>query len=74
MNYQNIETFRGLIKPSDINDFSFLSKILLILLTIFITVGVWRSAENYKGNIIWIVLTLIFLSYRIFGLRIIFFN
>ena len=56
------------------NDFSIFSKILLILWTIFITVGVWRSAENYKGNIIWIVLTLIFLSYRIFSLRIIFFN
>ena len=26
MNYQNIETFRGLIKPSDINDFNFLKK------------------------------------------------
>ena len=26
MNYDNIETFRGLIKPSDINDFSFLKK------------------------------------------------
>ena len=56
------------------NDFSFFSKILLILWTIFITVGVWRSAENYKGNMIWIALTLIFLSYRIFSLRIIFFN
>ena len=52
------------------NDFSFFSKILLILWTIFITVGVWRSAENYKGNMIWIVLTLIFLSYRIFYSRI----
>ena len=34
------------------NDFSFFSKILLILWTIFITVGVWRSAENYNGNFI----------------------
>ena len=29
---------------------------------------------NYKGNVMWIVLTLIFLSYRIYSLRIIFFN
>tara|TARA_Y100000588_G_scaffold249907_1_gene264432 strand:+ start:153 stop:482 length:330 start_codon:yes stop_codon:yes gene_type:complete len=56
------------------NDFSFFSKILLILWTIFITVGVWRSAENYKGNMIWVVLALMLLSYRIFSLRIIFFN
>ena len=73
------------------NDFSFFSKILLILWTIFITVGVWRSAENYSGNFIfnfinkrldtninggfvWILLTLILLSLRIFSLRMIFFS
>ena len=54
------------------NNFNFLIKIILICWTLFITVGIWRAAENYKGNIIWIVLTLIFLSYRIFTLRIIF--
>ena len=31
---------------------------------VFITVGIWRSAENYKGSIIWIVATFLFLSYR----------
>ena len=54
------------------NNFNFLIKIILICWTLFITVGIWRAAENYKGNILWIVLTLIFLSYRIFTLRIIF--
>ena len=51
--------------------FSLISKIVLFLWTVFITVGVWRSAEAYKGKFIWIVLTLILLSYRIFTLRII---
>ena len=52
------------------NDFSLISKITLFFWTIFITVGIWRSAEAYKGKFIWIVLTLILLSYRIFTLRI----
>ena len=53
------------------NDFSLISKITLFFWTIFITVGIWRSAEAYKGKFIWIVLTLILLSYRIFTLRVI---
>ena len=53
------------------NDFSLISKITLFFWTIFITVGIWRSAEIYKGKFIWIVLALILLSYRIFTLRII---
>ncbi len=55
-------------------NFSFLNKVLIIIWTTFITVGIWRAAENYKGNFIWIFLTLLFLSYRIFTMRMIFFN
>ena len=55
------------------DNFHFFNKITLMIWTTFITVGIWRSAENYKGNFIWIILTLIFLSYRIFTLRLIFF-
>ena len=46
------------------NSFNIISKLIFILWTIYITFGIWRSAENYKGNFIWIVLTLIVLSYR----------
>ena len=55
------------------NNFSLISKFILFFWTIFITVGIWRSAEAYKGKFIWIVLTLILLSYRIFTLRILFY-
>jgi len=55
------------------DSFYFFNKVILMIWTIFITVGIWRSAEKYKGSFIWIVLTLIFLSYRIFTLRLIFF-
>ena len=58
----------------DFSNFSLLSKLILIIWTIFITIGIWRSAENYKGNIIWIIGTFLFLSYRIFTLRMIFFG
>ena len=75
----------------DFSNFSFLSKLSLIIWTIFITVGIWRSAENYNGNFFfnfinrvfgtkinggffWIIATLIFLSYRVFSLRLIFFG
>ena len=58
----------------DFSNFSFLSKIILIIWTIFMTVGIWRSAENYKGSIVWIMATFLFLSYRVFSLRLIFFG
>lgn len=58
----------------DFSNFSVISKLLIIIWTSFITVGIWRSAENYRGPIIWIVATFLFLSYRIFTLRLIFFG
>ena len=63
---------RNFLPFLNFNNFHFLNKSILIVWTIFITVGIWRSAEKYKGNLIWIILTLIFLSYRVFTLRIIF--
>ena len=54
-------------------NFSLISKFTLFFWTIFITVGIWRSAEAYKGKYIWVVLSLILLSYRIFTLRILFY-
>ena len=50
-----------------------LSKVIIFSWTIFISIGIWRSAENYKGSIIWIVLTFIIVAYRCYSLRLIFF-
>ena len=58
----------------DFSNFSVISKFLIVIWTSFLTVGIWRSAENYKGRIIWIVATFLFLSYRVFSLRLIFFG
>ena len=57
-----------------LNNFNIVSKLIFLIWSIYITVGIWRSAENYKGNFIWIILTLIILSYRIFTMRLIFFS
>ena len=66
--------FSNLLPFLDFSNFSFLSKISLIIWTFFITIGIWRAAENYKGSIIWILATFLFLSYRVFSLRLIFFG
>ena len=54
----------------EINNFSFLSKIFIIFWSIFITIGIWRSAEKYKGHFFWIIITLTILSYRLFSFKI----
>ena len=54
------------------NNLNLFPKIILLIVTIFISVGIWRSAENYKGNIIWILITFVYVGYRIFSLRLLF--
>ena len=66
--------FSNLLPFLDFSNFSLLSKLALIIWTVFITIGIWRSSENYKGSIIWIIATFLFLSYRIFTLRLVFFG
>ena len=58
----------------DLGNFSLISRLILIIWTVFITVGIWKSAENYEGSIFWIIATFLFLSYRLFTLRLIFFG
>ena len=55
------------------SNLNILSKIIIFSWTIFISIGIWRSAENYKGSIIWIILTFIIVSYRCYSLSLIFF-
>ncbi len=58
----------------DFTNLNFISKIFIFFWTIFISIGIWRAAENYKGSIIWIILTFIIIAYRCYSLRLIFFN
>ena len=51
------------------NQLHIVSKFIIFIWTIFITVGIWRSAEKYNGKSIWTILTLIILSYRLFVLK-----
>ena len=66
--------FTNFLPFLDFSNFTTLSKIFLIIWSVFITIGIWRSAENYTGSVMWILATFLFLSYRIFSLRLIFFG
>tara|TARA_Y100000741_G_scaffold274225_1_gene214218 strand:+ start:130 stop:471 length:342 start_codon:yes stop_codon:yes gene_type:complete len=55
------------------SNLTILSKIIIFSWTIFISIGIWKSAENYKGSIIWVILTFIIVAYRCYSLRLIFF-
>ena len=68
------DQFTNFLPFLDFSNFSFISKLILIAWTSFISIGIWRSAENYNGSIIWIIATFIFIAYRIFTLRLIFFG
>ena len=70
----NNNLFLQLLPFLNFSQFHIFSKLLILIWSIYITVGIWRSAENYKGNFIWTILTLLVLSYRIFALRLVFFN
>ena len=37
-------------KPLFPIDFTFRSKFLILIWSIYTTIGIWRSAENYKGS------------------------
>ena len=70
--YNNIQLFDNIpfLKFSNLH---FPNKLIIFVWTIFITVGIWRSAEKYQGRFAWTIITLIFLSYRIFFLKEIFY-
>ena len=45
-------------------EISFFSKIIIISTTIYVTIGTWRSAENYKGPFWIIALTLLYIGFN----------
>ena len=56
----------------NLNNLSFISKLFLILITLYISIGVWRAAENYRGSILIILLVFIYYGYRVFSLVLLF--
>ena len=70
----NNNHFLQLLPFINFSQFHIFSKLLIFIWSVYITVGIWRSAENYRGNFIWIALTLLVLSYRIFTIRLVFFS
>ena len=56
----------------NLNNLSVISKLFLILITIFISIGVWRAAENYRGSIFIILFVFIYYGYRVSSLILLF--
>ena len=56
----------------NLNNLSLISKLFLILITIFISIGVWRAAENYRGSIFIILFVFIYYGYRVSSLVLLF--
>ena len=56
----------------NLNNLSLLSKLFLIFITLYISIGVWRAAENYKGNIFIILFVFIYYGYRVSSLVLLF--
>ena len=56
----------------NLNYLSVISKLFLILITIFISIGVWRAAENYRGSIFIILFVFIYYGYRVSSLVLLF--
>tara|TARA_Y100000741_G_C18168689_1_gene524299 strand:- start:166 stop:546 length:381 start_codon:yes stop_codon:yes gene_type:complete len=42
----------------------FITKLIYIITSVYVTVGIWRSAEKHKGSFIVIFLTLIYLAFN----------
>ena len=56
----NQETF----ELPDFTKLSFISKLLVILSTLYVTIGIWRSCEKYNGSLFWIIIVFIYLSFN----------
>ena len=67
-NNQNIYTYveieENILQLPNFIELSIFSRLIIILSTIFITIGIWKSGENYKGSLFWITLTFIYLSFN----------
>ena len=61
--YGYIQFSQDAFQIPDFTRISFLTKLIVILSTIYVTIGIWRSSENYIGSFFWIIVTFIYLSF-----------
>ena len=62
--YSYVEIDQNTMQLPNFIKLTLFSKLILISSTIFVTVGIWRSAENYNGSFFWITVTFIYLSFN----------
>ena len=61
--YGYIQLSQEAIQIPDFTRISFLTKIIVILSTVYVTIGIWRAGENYSGSFFWIIVTFVYLSF-----------
>ena len=62
--YSYVEIEQSTLQLPNFVKLSFFSRLILIISTIFVTVGIWRASENYNGSLFWIILTFIYLTFN----------
>ena len=61
--YGYIQFNQETIQIPDFTRISFLTKLIVILSAVYVTIGIWRSSENYNGSFFWIIVTFVYLSF-----------
>lgn len=59
--YTYIQVEQNSVQLPNFIKLSIFSKLITIVSTIYVTIGIWRSAENHKGSVFWIILSFIYL-------------
>ncbi len=62
--YTYIEIEQNSIQLPNFIKLSLFSKLITILSTCFVTIGIWRATENYEGALFWIILSFLYLVFN----------
>ena len=62
--YNYVQVEDNIVQVPNFIKLSIFSKLIIILSTTYITIGIWRSAEKYTGNFFWIFLTFFYLAFN----------
>ena len=70
--FSNISETSNYVSIFNLNNLNLISKLSLILITFFISIGVWRAAENYRGSIFIVLFVFVYYGYRVSSLVLLF--
>ena len=70
--FSKISETSNYVSIFNLNNLNLISKLSLILITFFISIGVWRAAENYRGSIFIVLFVFVYYGYRVSSLVLLF--